>query len=120
MKPLQVLCSLGLFASATLFLSSHAIAADPNAPPQRIVKFGDLNLDHPDGVKALYGRLSTAANAVCHASTADVIHTGTRGLRNCVRQAMARAVADVNNRNLTAYYNQRTGRNPSEDKLAVR
>lgn len=119
MKPLQALCSLALFASAAV-LSPHAIARDASAPPQRVVKFGDLNLNHPDGVKALYARISTAANAVCHASTPDVIHTGSRALRDCLRQAIDRAVTDVHNDNLTAYYNQRTGRNGTDDKLAKR
>jgi UrcA family protein len=119
MKPLQVLCSLALFASATLFLSSHAIAADPNAPPQRIVKFGDLNLDHPDGVKALYGRIAAAANAVCHATPSAPYAIATNAAHKCVTQAIAKAVADVNNRNLTAYYKQKTGGGP-EDKYARR
>jgi len=114
MKSVQVLCSLALFASATLLMSAHAVAGDPNAPPQRVVKFGDLNLNHPDGVKALYGRLSSAANAVCHTTPSTPYYAGSSALRNCVRQAMDRAVGDVNNRNLTAYYNQRTGRGTEE------
>jgi UrcA family protein len=120
MKPVQTLCALALFAGSTLLISGHAMAGDPDAPPQKTVKFGDLNLNHPEGVKTLYNRLAGAANAVCHTTPSTPYLIGSKALRKCVEEAMDRAVTDVNNRNLTAYYNQRTGRRVGDDKFAER
>jgi UrcA family protein len=120
MKPVQTLCALALFAGGTLLISGHAVAGEPDAPPQRIVKFGDLNLNHPEGVKVLYNRLAQASYAVCHTMPSTPYMTGSKAMRKCVQEALDRAVTDVNNRNLTAYYNKRTGRHAGEDKFAER
>jgi UrcA family protein len=120
MKSVQTSCALALLCGGALLISGHAMADDPDALPQKIVKFGDLNLNHPAGVKTLYDRLSAAAGAVCHATPSTPYMLGSKALRKCVQEALDRAVTDINNHNLTAYYTQRTGRRAGDDKFAVR
>jgi UrcA family protein len=69
------------------------------------VKFQDLNLNAPEGVQALYGRIHAAAWRVCTSS--DPIQF--MGSSSCARRAEAQAIEKVNLPQLTAFYRAKTG-----------
>ena len=64
------------------------------------VKFQDLNVDTPEGIQALYGRIHAAAKRVC--SESDPILLQAAGA--CARKAEANAIDKLNLSQLTAYY----------------
>ena len=108
----------------TLFLTLSAAAFGPPAaagdnPPQRVVQYGDLNLENAKGVQALYGRLNSAARVVC-APQVNLGHYQRAEARACAKKAVQDAVRDVNNANLTAYHLERTGQGGEKEKLASR
>lgn len=72
------------------------------APPQQVVRFGDLNLGDCRGVAAAYGRLLWAAQRVCAgADSAD--HWVRQSAKPCIIQAVSRAVGSIGAPLLTAY-----------------
>ena len=74
-----------------------------------VVKFGDLNLQNPEGVEALYRRIQHAATKVCW--DAQDIHVLTEiARRDCMEHAVAKAVSDVNNRYLTTLYTRKSSK----------
>ena len=69
------------------------------------VKFQDLNVNTPEGVQALYGRIHAAALHVC--SSSDPIYQ--LATNRCAKQAEAKAIDSVNLPQLTAFYRMKTG-----------
>jgi len=69
------------------------------------VKFRDLNVNTPEGVQTLYGRIHAAAWHVCM-STDPIYQLGTS---DCAKKAEAQAIATVNLPQLTAFYRTKTG-----------
>jgi UrcA family protein len=68
--------------------------------PKVHVKYQDLNLNTPAGAEALYRRILTAADEVCAIpGTRDLAMRGAT--KACAAHAMANAVAQVNNPQLT-------------------
>lgn len=105
MKSAITLYALFLTASALVFGASAAAA---DAPRQRVVQYSDLNLNHPLGVEKLYKRIAAAARAVCGPATPVAVEFIAAN-KKCRAEAIAVAVQDVNNSNLTAYHRERTG-----------
>lgn len=100
------LCSLILIAATATLACGTAAAGEPDAALQRVVSFGDLNLNNPDGVKALYNRLSAAAKAVCRPESVAPYVLWAQS-RKCTHTALSNAVATIDNPNLTAYVDNR-------------
>lgn len=108
-------CSITLAALATVGLGlafSPARAANPDltyTPVSQSVQYSDLNLDSNDGISRLYQRIQAAATQVCGTDS------GTRSLadwsqaRTCAKASASRAVAEINNAALTAFYTKKTG-----------
>jgi UrcA family protein len=72
------------------------------APPQRVVRMGDLNLLDSRGVVAAYNRLLSAAQRVCPgADSAD--YWVREGAAPCIIQAVSRAIESIGAPQLTAY-----------------
>jgi len=94
------------FAGLT-FATGPALAADVEVLSQA-VKYGDLNLGHTAGAATLYGRIKSAAAHVCANDSSRELRV-TSESRSCMKQAIARAVADVNQPQLTQYYLVKTG-----------
>lgn len=99
----------GLAACAAL--AALTLTADARSPrstiPAQTVYYGDLRLDSPAGIQALYGRIKAAARHVCNASVVDLEFLQQRALwQQCIDDAVARAVAKVNNEGLTAMHAQ--------------
>jgi UrcA family protein len=90
-----------------------AYASDARwSAPSEVVKFQDLNLGTSEGIAALYRRIDAASQHVCEAADGDKdLHR--RSIRQtCVKDAKARAVAQVNVPALTAYAEKKLGGHP--------
>lgn len=84
-----------------------AAAAQPRADEMhRIVRFADLDLTATAGAAALYARITNAAQAVCEPFASD--QKLMQEARKCQRQAIERAVTDVNAPALTSYHQMKT------------
>jgi UrcA family protein len=73
------------------------------------VSYGDLDLARADHAGLLYGRIQNAAHIVC----AENGTPGSRAYlleRKCVAKAVDAAVLSVDNANLTAIYQAKTGK----------
>jgi UrcA family protein len=83
---------------ACMLIASNAFADDE----VRIetVKFQDLNVSTPAGVKALYGRIHRAAESVC----SETNRTLQSRAFACARKAEVQAIEKLNLPLLTAYY----------------
>jgi UrcA family protein len=72
------------------------------APPQEVVRVGDLNLGDSRGVTAAYGRLLWAAQRVCAgADSAD--YWVRESATPCIIHAVSRAINSIGAPRLTAY-----------------
>ena len=83
--------------------------ADP--PPveshSSIVRYSGFNLDNPRDVARLYYRITAAADRVCGPRSLTGSYYKTADYDACYADAVAQAVADVDQPSLTAYYRQR-------------
>jgi UrcA family protein len=96
-------------ALALYAVAPNGLAAESSADvPQKIVKFGDLDLTRPAGAQELYRRITRAAADVCEtASGGSAVAIADR---LCANQAIARAVATIHSALLTEHYEQKTHR----------
>jgi len=94
------------FAAAMLLTGmwgASSAFADEQVRSER-VKFHDLNVETPEGVQALYGRIHAAALRVCAES--DPVMRAAVGA--CARKAESNAIEKLNLSQLTAYYKTKT------------
>jgi UrcA family protein len=84
-------------------------------PPQRVVKYGDLNLDESVGAGTLYARIDVAARQVCDPPEIPGFRPLLVEIKRCRAQAVAKAIADVNSPMLTSYYEARTAASNAPD-----
>jgi UrcA family protein len=105
-----------IWINATVLLLAGAwqCGAFASTPPagedvgRIIVRFGDLNLERPAGVAALYRRLKLAAKHVCGESEPPGSAIISAAWRVCEAQAVDRAVVTVDRPSLTAYHREHT------------
>ena len=99
---------------ASMLLTTAHAATNADGVREEVVKFGDLNLSNPEGVKALYRRVHAAAERVCETAGSPVLYE-RRAARACVQGAMDRAIERINAPALTRYAaeRKRDGRSPS-------
>jgi UrcA family protein len=76
--------------------------------PHKVVRFKDLNLNSPEGVAVLYKRIKSAAYDVCESP--DRYDLSQFKTEICVRDAMSRAIVQVNNPMLTSLHESKTGK----------
>jgi UrcA family protein len=88
----------------TCVLGASSAFADEEVRSER-VKFQDLNVNTPQGVQALYGRIHAAAKHVCDESD-PVLHPAAS---ICARKAEGDAIEKLNLPQLTAYYKNKNG-----------
>lgn len=110
MKSIKLL--VPVVALALSGLASASTRGDiPGDVPSIVVKYDELDLDSAAGVKSLHARLRTAALTVCSSLNSRIL-----GLRDqydhCVRDAMARSVAEIGNPSLTSYHRIRRAKAP--------
>jgi UrcA family protein len=102
---------LSLAGSLILTLGAFSVlqaSSAHDAPRTALVHYGDVNLAKPDDVTRLYQRIHSAAENVCApAQGADLNSKAI--FAQCVDQAVARAVNDVNQPQLNALHSARIG-----------
>jgi UrcA family protein len=97
--------------SLTLLLSPCAFAEERPTPfhDVRTVSYAGLDLGTEAGARAAYGRIRIAAKGVCSHLHTLVLGQQRQPWEICVRDATARAVADIGVPRLTAYAAARLG-----------
>lgn len=121
------------FHSATRYIGLHAALAalccgvtlttpatadsSYGEPLTKVVNFADLNLSSEAGAKVLYGRLRMGAMQVCSPFTGETAREKSNW-RECVDQAIERAVSKINRPVLTAYHVRRTGKDELTAQVA--
>ena len=105
--------SRGLIAAAILtsLISSFSAlcnAADTTEVRTTIVKYADLDLSTPQGATSLYNRIRFASETVCPPSDHGDLAAIARS-QKCLKQAIAGAVAKVNQPTLSAVYAAKFG-----------
>ena len=106
--------TLAALATVCLGLAlAPARAADPDPayePASQLVQYSDLNLNSHQGIARLYQRIEAAAKGVCASDGRTRSLAEWSQARTCAIASVARAVAQVDNAALTAFYTQKTGR----------
>jgi len=92
--------------SSLLLTELSTAAANDEAAPSVTVRYHDLNLNSPQGVASLYGRIRGAAEQVCRSMESRDL-TRKAEWQQCFNHAVADAVRTVNNAPLSAYHWQR-------------
>jgi len=103
---LSLACGTAFAGSATL-----------QFPDASLVHFSDLNLDRPRDVARLYHRIAVAADKVCGPRFLGGLPQSSV-YTSCYHDAVAQAVAHVNQPRLTAYYEQRMQPAPADLAIA--
>ena len=107
---LRGLVATGIFVVLAPSLSTVS-GADPSSA-SRVVKFADLNISNPSGAHVLYMRILAAAQVVC---SYQAFATDTDKAR-CVHDAIADAVAKIDQPKLSAVYNAKN-KTPASSSL---
>ena len=92
--------------SSLLLTELSAAAVSDDAEPSVTVRYHDLNLNSPEGIASLYGRIRGAAGQVCRPLENRELERKA-AWNYCFNHAVADAVRAVNNRTLSAYHWQR-------------
>ena len=105
LKNLAPLLLLGaaVALAPTIASASYGDSANSVVSSSKVVRFKDLNLNQAEDVATLYARIRRAAAEVCSANAVSAMQ------RDCYQEAIATAVARVNNPSLSAYYQRRSG-----------
>jgi UrcA family protein len=110
-------------AAAALSVLSEVASADPAHPtrslePSVTVRLADLNLASPEGARAAYGRIRSAAQQVCGTSFSIWDANRWSSWRECYRTTIESTVNRIDNANLTALHQRSTNR-PALDLRAL-
>ena len=91
----------------SLLLTELSVAAvEDDAALSVTVRYHDLNLNSPEGVASLYGRIRFAAQQVCRTlESRDLVRKSQS--QDCFNHAVANAVKAVHSEPLSAYHWQR-------------
>ncbi len=111
-----------MMLTATLATAAQLAQADtpPTAPPKMLIHYSDLDLSHPAGAVRLYHRLQTAAETVCTPINGEDVNHKLM-FRRCVADALSRAVTEVDQPALGAYYRAKLeGRNAVSPETTAR
>jgi UrcA family protein len=103
------LIATSLFCVLSSGLAALPAAADSFEPLKETVKFGDLDVSHPQGAAVLYARIRAAAKNVCSPYDGSGFPAKMR-LDACVNKAIADAVATVDKPALSAVYSAKMGK----------
>ena len=103
------LIATSLFSVLSSSLAALPAAADGFEPLKVTVKFGDLDISHPQGAAVLYLRIRAAAQNVCSPFDGRGL-SAKMHLDACVKKAVADAVTTVDKPALFAVYSAKTGK----------
>ncbi len=99
---LRGLIAAAIFGALASSLSAVCAAGGGTKPQVSVtVKFADLNISNPSGALVLYERIQRAAQGVC----SYYWYKLATGEAHCVHDAIANAVAKVNQPALSAVFN---------------
>ena len=104
-----------MFTFTPMVMMYNAARADESVP-HKVVSFKDLNLDTPEGAAVLYRRITSAANEVC--GDPNRYDLSQMKAQICIKDAVSRAITQVNRPMLTSLYNQKTGKTDKKVTLA--
>jgi UrcA family protein len=108
---LRTLVAGALLSALALTFATASRADDDTAPPQVVVKFGDLDVSTAQGAETLYRRIHRAAVDVC--SRMYVFERAYQLHKNvCLQQRIADAVIKVNRPALSAVFTSKYGLSP--------
>ena len=119
---------LTVFAfGVSVLCGTSALAQMPVEKPSLVVHYADLDLTHEEGARALLGRLQHAARVVCNPATGERDLDRIALYRDCLREAMDRAVNDVHAPLVSALYgtptptiaDKKRSAPPGKDAVAV-
>lgn len=109
-------------AFAALFVTATAlpVAAQEVAPRQRVVEYGDLNLNSPHGAHTMVRRIENASRQVCGDRPGTRSLTESGSVNACRVDSTENAVSDLDHPMVTAqYYGDRSGSVVIEDDQTV-
>jgi UrcA family protein len=108
---LQEIAMKNFFTVASIivlgFAATNVANADPQSPQSLTVQFGDLNLNNPQGVDALFKRIKKAAESVCSEFEGRTL-SKKRLYTECVDTALSTAIARVDRPKLSQYLVERS------------
>src|SRR5262245_34807306 len=90
--------------------SSFAMADTAVTIKTETVRYDDIRLISAVGAAVLYGRLNSAAERACGGPLETVPLAQRVRFKQCVDEAVAKAVSDVNNPMLTWYQDSKRGK----------
>jgi UrcA family protein len=96
------------FAPMVMMYNAARAGESVDTLPHKVVSFKDLNLDTPEGAAVLYRRIASAANEVC--GNPNRYDLSQLKLQICIKDAVSRAITQVNRPMLTSLYNEKTGK----------
>lgn len=105
------LAALAVAALGPAFAPAWAANPDPAYEPvAQLVQYRDLNLNSQEGIAQLYQRIDAASRTVCGTDSGRASLADWSQARACASASASRAVAQIDNAALTAFYTKRTGR----------
>lgn len=107
-----------LLAISKLALGAELAPTDLSSPTH-VVRFNDLNLTRPEGIRVLYARLRTASAAVCGERSRTNSAIVSPAWQKCTNEALQLAVNRLDRPALTAYHLVRTGAVPATVRAAA-
>jgi UrcA family protein len=101
----------GAALSIISLVCGAAHADSPSAvgfPHSSLVHYSDLNLNRPRDVARLYARITLAADKLCGPRSLTGSYYKRADYESCYSDAVAQAVARVDQPSLSAYFRQRS------------
>jgi UrcA family protein len=111
-----------MMVAAALAAATQLAQADSTAtaPAKMLIHYSDLDLSRPAGAMSLYRRLQSAAETVCTPLNGEDVNHKLM-FRHCVADAISRAVTEVDQPALGAYYRAKVeGRNAVSPETTAR
>jgi len=107
-----------LTMAAVSLISLASASAYADSPNSSLVHFKDLDLNRSHDVAKLYNRIAIAADRVCGPRSLTGSHYKIADYESCYADAIAQAVARIDQVSVTSYYRQRWAE-PSSLKIAT-
>jgi UrcA family protein len=103
---------------AVSFISLACATAYADSPHILTVHYKDLDLSRPHDVAKLYNRIAVAADRVCGPRSLTGSHYKIADYESCYADAIAQAVAHIDQASVTSYYRARSAE-PGSLKIAT-
>jgi UrcA family protein len=108
-----------LTAAAVSLVSLACASAYADSAQSSIVRFKDLDLNRQHDVAKLYNRIAVAADRLCGPRSLTGSHYKIADYESCYSDAIAQAVARIDQASVTNYYRQRWPEEPMSPKIAT-